>query len=521
MDYSTLKEHTFRECGAGGLVLARRPWELEDDEWQDCQNVQFVAGAVRRTPGFSSFGIPAAGVRVVSGYGYKDGDSTTVHGYVVVTANRIYKKTRTAGGTLDANWVDLSRANFANVISGVLPNETNPDVGFDLYRTSLYIAPGDNAVQFFNGATLATLGGSPPNCRDFMVYGERGLAARLRTGAPASQGEFRWSDAGNLATGWAAANNAKAERLPSVALKFKRTGQYVFCYKADGIERILITPDSVKPFRTDIVHDGIGLAGTHGSNTGGVVSYYADDFFVGQSGIYRFSGGRLEDIGRGVFTPVIGDLMMSAVGLLAGEKPQHVRAYADLDEILFSNNLTYNPKWATWGKRVLGEDLSFVATGWHNIPLVGRFDSNLSMASMFSFATTRNDEVYIQDANNLSVPSEWVSAGAANSNVVSKWFDMGTRRMKRWTRHVIDFDRQAGTTMTIEYRTFNSTHENPAGSTNADRYKSVSFVCSGAAQKIDLNLTGRFLEFKPINNSNGAFWRFLNHTLVWQEFEWD
>jgi hypothetical protein len=90
MDYSAKKEYTYESPGAGGLNLVRKPWELDEDEWQAAQNVQFVAGAVQRARGFASFGVPAAGVRVAGGWPFRR-DSTTQHGFIVITNKRLYK----------------------------------------------------------------------------------------------------------------------------------------------------------------------------------------------------------------------------------------------------------------------------------------------------------------------------------------------------------------------------------------------------------------------------------------------
>lgn len=508
-DYSKHKEYTIDNVGAGGLRLDKKAWQLADHEWADCLNVQFARGGVQRVRAWADFGTPSSGQAVLAGYGFKDEESTR-HGYIVVGNRRIWKKSRLLGVLLDASWIDLSGADFPNLLSHALLG-IKSEVGFETFRVStdrcVFIAPQNNAIWNYNLTTdtAAALAGSPPQALDIVVYGERAILGRLRSGSPTSLNEFRWSAQGNP-TSWNAADNTKAERLPSSAMKVKRTGQYLLIWKPDGIERVLITPDAAVPYRTDIVDDGIGLV-----QANAIGQYRNADYFVGPNSFYKLEGLRITDIG-GPVRAVINVLMtsFSCVGVFTYGNPL-------FDEILFSSNnatgqagiLAYSPMWNTWSQRDMGGQLTFIAVGYDSIGVPG-YGTYPDPRSFFS-GNVNSDKVY-----RLTTDGTYPTGFPTTSNVKSGWRNFGTIQRKRITAHMPKFTRNTGTTMTIEYRTFNNTTDDP----NPTVAKTATAVLDGTDLLIPLNLDARWVEVKYINNNNSQPWELTGESWLGDVSSW-
>lgn len=523
MDLTKKKQFTIPNVGAGGLRLDKRPWQLAENEWADCLNVQFVKGAVERVRGWTLMGSalpadPGGGVtqKLVAGYGYLAEDTTVAGyvGYILVTTHRIYHLGfPVTSATEDANFADILLANFPAPMVFPVPNSTvalYPEVGFDTYRGVCYVSPQNNPPRSITaGGNAIALGGAPPNATDIVVYGERGILGRIQSGGPSSQSTIRWSAIGDLNT-WNAANTTNIERLPSAMMKLKRTGQHLLGYKSTGIERLLITPDSVTPYRSDIVNDGIGLASVRGLG-----SYGALDFIVSKNDVYAVNaigtpnGLQPAAYGSGVPLIPIGQAVRSVVCRQNDVMSVGPMAYGDpaYDEILFSPAgslvYAYSPMFGTWSIRDMGGRLRFISEGPAG---AGTFNqlTGTGPRSFFSSDVVNALSVYRASSSGATYPSGFPTTSFAKTG----WRDFGTLLHKRIHAHMPKFARNTGTTMTIEYRKFN----NPTDDPNPAAFQTATVVCDGSEALIPLNIDARWVEVKYIQNSNSQPWALIEET---------
>lgn len=502
MDFAGAQEATYEEIGSGGLRLDVKPWQLAPDEWQDAKNVIFAQGAVQRVRGWATLGT-ARSAQVFAGHGYAD-PNTGRRGYVIVTNVRVYKITAQIGSVFDTDWVDLSGADMS-ALSAPLPTEPEPEVGFDMFRNKLVIAPGPNAVRSWDGvaSTLTNLGGSPPQARDFVFYGERGILGRLRTGSPASLSTIRASAQGDIDTWTLGA--MELEALPGQTVKLARVGRHVLAFKPHGIVRLTTTPSSLTPFAQDPVDDGIGLSGVHALGV-----YQNRAYFVGRETVYALEGSTIRDIGRAVHASLISQATVGSVRSVA------IFTYknTDLDEILFSagsgagNNIySYAPHWGTWSRRDMGGQLTFGAIGYDSIPGTGN-DRLMDARTFFASNVISTGQVY-----RLSDDYTYATGFPTTSLAKYGWRDFGTKLRKRLLAYIPEFERQTGTTMTMNFRAYDDTTD------AAPSAVVKTLVLDGTDNYIDLKdnaVEGRWFELELEQNSNSQPWKLAKHTFVWK-----
>lgn len=518
MDYSGFQQYRIDNCGAGGLRYDRLPWQLGEREWQEATNVSFTRGGVQRTKGWVQLGSAIADVSVaddnlpVAGFGYVRNTGQT-H-LIVVTLLRTYEFSGSAWGNIQGG------GNFSG-------NAITTDMGFEMLRGNLYIAPGANAIRKWNGtdATHAALGGTPPNCRDIAALDDRLLLGRIRTSG--LEKTIRASSEGNDAL-WPTDGNHlyRLERTPHPLVRMKRTSGRVWCFKAMGISE-LTQHENPWWMQEELVADGIGL----GSGQT-IAEYLGTDYFVGLRGVYRMAGGNASEIGQAVNPKLL--KQVGGVGETADTTTSRsiracVFAHADpdLDEIAFASNdsdgtitdpiYCYSPRWNTWSRKWMGSGLQLCATGYleniaqDGIAGIGRLRSFFSVTN-----TTRRKNIY-----RFNDGVDYITADGfpVISDAKSGWLDMGTLKRKQFAAYMPVFDRVTGTTMTINLRFYDDTTDTRPATGNKLRTKTLVLDGTNALLELE-NASGRWVEVEIQQNSNNQDWRLVEHRFLYKEMDW-